>query len=52
MFKYEIAFETLLIKDVSVADKHIPPTHVFTAVDVFDLTSKWNIDFKHPVVLL
>ena len=51
MFKYEIAFETLLIKDVSVADKHIL-THVFTAVDIFDLTSKWNIDFKHPVVLL
>jgi hypothetical protein len=28
------------------------PSYVFIVVDVFDFTSKWNLDFKHPVVLL
>ena len=40
----------MLKEDVYITVKHFSP-RVFIVVDVFYLTSNWNLDFKHPVVL-
>jgi hypothetical protein len=51
MFRYQISLEALLLKEnVYITIKHLSP-RVFIVVDVFYLTSNWNLDFKHPVVL-